>query len=456
MHSLPSVVDISSLQEAHCVSASECHAWFSSSGYSFTVTPCSSRSYGCVILYRPSLTFLSNSWHDDCGRFLQCEFSFRSQLFWIVCLYAPNRNPDRDLFFDELPLHVDPSIPTVLVGDFNAVLDRCLDRVGSVVGDTSRESTIAICRLFDNCCCIDIWRYLHPSGSIFTWSRWSGLLSSRIDLVGCPYVWVSSARSCDIIPCPFSDHCPVPFCVSVPDVIPPGPGLWKLNKSILDEIDYFALISSFWANSRCQKICFSPLSDWWEAGKSRIKGLTVSYCAGQSKQSSQARSLLARLADHLKRRVDEGHLSCLGPYHSVLEELAQLDVEKAKGAQVWSRIRWVKEGETSSSYFFRLERKRSADGNIVSSPHDLCCSFAAFYSSLFTASPTDPAARDSLLGSISSTLSLDQAERCEGFLTVEECHAALVGMAKGKSPGLDRLAMEFYVKFWSVVGSDLV
>ena len=37
--------------------------------------------------------------------------------------------------------------------------------------------------------------------------------------------------SCRVIlfPCPYSDHCAVLLSVTVPDVVPPGPGLWKLN-----------------------------------------------------------------------------------------------------------------------------------------------------------------------------------------------------------------------------------
>ena len=465
LRSLPTVADVVCLQETHCTSLSECQSWFSSSGYSVAVSPGSNKSCGCVILYRPTLT-LSNSWCDSDGRFLQCEFSFSGKLFRVVCVYAPNRNPARDEFLDDLPQRVDPSIPTVLAGDFNAVFDRAVDRLGSAVDDTSRESSAALARAFDACCCVDIWRYLHPSSSGFTWSRWSGLLSSRIDLVGCPYVWVSSVSSCDILPCSFSDHCAVLFCVSVPEVIPPGPGLWKLNISILEEDEYAASVASFWQNWRCCKDLFSSLSEWWEAGKSRLKGLTISYCSGRSSQSSQARSLLARLAEHLKRRLDEGHLSCLGPYHSVLGQLSRLDLDKAKGAQVRSRIRWVEEGESSSAYFFRLEKKRAADawvsalresdGSIVSNPDDLCHSFASFYSSLFTASPTDPAAQETLLDKVSAALSSDQAKLCEGMLSIEECYAALIGMAKRKTPGIDGFPMEFYVKFWGVLGSDLV
>ena len=165
--------------------------------------------------------------------------------------------------------------------------------------------------------------------------------------------------------------------------------------------------------------------------------------------------------------MDAGSVSCLGPYHSALSELANLDSWAAKGAQVRSRIKWVEEGETSSVYLFRLEQKHSGDrwisalrkddGSIVSSPVDLCSCLPDFYLSLFSTEPTDSAVRSSLLGNLTSTLlSCDQVALCEGHLSVEECHTALQGMARSKAPGSDGLPMEFYLKFWNVLGADLV
>ena len=173
-----------------------------------------------------------------------------------------------------------------------------------------------------------------------------------------------------------------------------------------------------------------------------------------------------RLVDHLKSKVDAGSMSCLGPYHSALAEFAVLDSEAARGAQVWARVRWVEEGEILSSYFFRLEKKRSADhwisalresdGSIVSSPADLSRLLSSFYLDLFTASDTDPCAQSALLGNLSSVLPSDQAVLCEGHLSVTEVSSALLGMARRKAPGLDGLPVEFYVKFWDVLGPDLV
>ena len=146
--------------------------------------------------------------------------------------------------------------------------------------------------------------------------------------------------------------------------------------------------------------------------------------------------------------------------------LAKLDLESALGAQVRSRARWVEEGETSSAYFFRLEKKCGADrwilaiklddGTIVSSRTDLCRAFVDFYASLFSATPTDPVIHDSLLSNISSSLSPGEAALCEGHVTAAECLASLQGMARRKVPGLDGLPMEFFLKFCPVFGPDLV
>ena len=465
LRSLPLSVDIVCLQETHCLSLSECSLWFQSSGFSCALSCGSVHSCGCVVLFRPSLS-LVNSWGDDDGRYLQCEFVFCGKSFRVCCIYAPNRNPACDQFFDDLRVKVDPSVPTILCGDFNAVFDRSVDRFGSDPSDLSRESFSSLQDLFDACCTVDIWRYLHPSSSGFSWTRWDGSRASRIDLCGIPYVWVSSILSCDLLPCPFSDHCGLLTIVSVLDVVPPGPGLWKLNISILEEPAYVLLIRDFWESWRSSVLRFPSLANWWDEGKSRIKGLSIRYCCSRSGARSCNRNLLVRLVDHLKSKVDASSMCCLGPYHSALAELAVLDSEAVRGAQVWARVRWVEEGEISSSYFFRLEKKRSADhwisalresdGSIVSSPADLCRSLSSFYLDLFTASDTHPCAQSALLGNLSSVLPGDQAVLCEGHLSVTEVSSALLGMARRKAPGLDGLPVEFYVKFWDVLGPDLV
>ena len=230
-----------------------------SSGFECSVSPGTARSAGCIVLFRPPLS-LEAFWTDSDGCFLRLDFSFRVVRFRVACLYAPNGIPERDLFLAHVTDNLDPGTPTILAGDFNTFFNWSLDRCGSVVVDTSRESSAALARLFKEVCCEDIWRYLHPSSSGFTWSRADGSFFSRIDLIGCPFAWVPSVSACDIVPCPFSDHCALAFFVSVPDVIPHGPGLWKLNVSILEEREYFDIISDFWAQWKYRKAVYSIFS----------------------------------------------------------------------------------------------------------------------------------------------------------------------------------------------------
>ena len=136
LRSFPTLPDIVCIQECHVLSLEECQTWFSCSGFLCAVSSGSSHSCGCIILFRYSCS-LCNSWHDDDGRFVQCEFSVSDEIFRVVCLYAPNRNPERDSFFDDLVVHVDPSVPTVLCGDFKAVFDRSKDCRGCHVDDIS-------------------------------------------------------------------------------------------------------------------------------------------------------------------------------------------------------------------------------------------------------------------------------------------------------------------------------
>ena len=445
LHSLPVVVDVVCIQESHCVSLAECDLWFRSAGFPSVVSPGSKKSCGCVVLFRPTLS-LVQSWADEEGRLLQCEFSFCDQSICVISLYAPNRNPVRNQFLEQLADEVDPSIPTLLCGDFNTVFDRNLDCSGSDSSHNWRESSAALATLFESCCCIDAWRYLHPTSAGFSWTRPDGSISSLIGLIRCPYIWVSSMSSCDFVSCPYSDHCAVLFSVFVPGIVPPVPGLWKLNASILNEDDYVQLITSYWGVWRTKMLTFSSLAKWWEAGKREIQHITRDFCVCRASETRASRNLLCRLADHLKLWFDKGLISAYMPYRSVLiNRLAELDLAQARGAQVRSRIWWVEEGETSS-YFCRLEKKRSADrwistvrnpsGRIVSDPQGLCDSFSSFYSGLFSASPVDPSGQQSLLANLSSVLSPHQAEKCKGYLNVGECYEALVGMEKTRLLGL--------------------
>ena len=193
-----------------------------------------------------------------------CEFRFCNQVFRVCCIYAPNSNPQSNQFLDDVSVSIDPSVPTVLAGDFNTVFDRSLDRRGSDPFEGSCESSCALIRLLNACPLIDIWRHLHPTSSSYTWTSSNGSLSCRIDFILVPHPSVSS---CDIVACSFSDHCAVVMSVRVPEVPSHVPGVWKLNLSVLNDPEYISLIYNFWSDC----VLRSPVFTLWLSGGTKGK-----------------------------------------------------------------------------------------------------------------------------------------------------------------------------------------
>ena len=138
---------------------------------------------------------------------------------------------------------------------------------------------------------------------------------------------------------------------AIPEAAPPGPGVWKLNTSILDDAEYVDLISTFWGRWRQAQGGYPSLVKWWDAGKSRIKGITIAYSSQKAQRATAARDLLTRLTGHLKGRVDAGFVDCMVPYRSTLTQIERLDVAAARGAQVRSCSRWIEEVSLCRPFF---------------------------------------------------------------------------------------------------------
>lgn len=84
-------------------------------------------------------------------------------------------------------------------------------------------------------------------------------------------------------------------------------------------------------------------------------------------------------------------VSALPDYKRALLDLEEFSLEQARGAQVCSRARWIEKGESSTAYFFCLEKKRKAEGifsslkvgdRSVMSTEDLLAAASYFYKHL--------------------------------------------------------------------------
>ncbi len=401
--------DIVCLQETHAASHRTIQGWFCNSGFRVASSLTSVKRCGTAILVKDLYTITQVRKGND-GRFSQVEVDLAGDKLRFVSLYVPNTNPSRNAFFSSLPDFIDLAVPTFICGDFNDVLDPDLDRwrnpsyAGPSQRGTYRESVAALNSLLAATQTFPVWRTRHPRDTIFSWDHPSGRFSSRIDMIWAPMCLDQYITDCQYHTLFFSDHCYMLLKFHLGDAFARGPGVWKLNTSLLDDLEYCSLIRSFWAfwktqetsstDSSSPSIFASPL-DWWDQGKFYLCKVTRIFARARTAEPSKLKLDLERRLRVLQGLFDSGDSSAFSELCAIQEELRAIHLREAKASQVRSRCRWAEEGETSSSFFVSLEKKHRAKQAITSihdpesgvihhDPFEILGTWQRYYHRLFT------------------------------------------------------------------------
>ena len=69
-----------------------------------------------------------------------------------------------------------------------------------------------------------------------------------------------------------------------------GPGVWKLNVSLLQVQEVREQIASFWEHWKDRKSDFGNVAEWWDSGKLRVKSLFLKYSHKESRKRKQERA----------------------------------------------------------------------------------------------------------------------------------------------------------------------
>ena len=128
----------------------------------------SSHSAGVSLLVGRSLDAIVNVFAGDGGRLVVADVAVKTFEFPIAVVHAPSIAAERRVFFRRLGSFLDDSKRTILVGDWNAVLDPKIDRVGRGASSLGRcESGLSdLLTEFD---LVDRFRLDHPGREMWTW-----------------------------------------------------------------------------------------------------------------------------------------------------------------------------------------------------------------------------------------------------------------------------------------------
>ena len=354
----------------------------------------------------------------------------------------------------------------LLGGDFNVCILPDLDKRGGT-DEVQSEYAKNIQSFQEEYQLVDIWRIRHPNVKRFTRRERSvkGLVQSRLDFWLISQHLENAVKKTDIIPGRRSDHSLVRLELELLNVDRRGKGLWKFNSSLLKDENYLKTINELlqvcsekYQNTQDKRLV-------WDTIKCEIRTETIRYAIMKSKRGKVIqKDLEDRLAKLEKELADHPDEDIYAEYKAVSLELDRLLSNKAVGAIMRSRAKWVEEGEKNTSYFLKLEHRNykqksiiklcTNSGKEVTGRNDILNEEQAYYKKLYTEPIVNQSEISGLEGPFLNNpsiikLSEEEKETCDMPLDMDECSNALKNLPNGKSPGCDGLQAEFYKVFWA-------
>ena len=132
---------------------------------------------GIFIFYK---NFIKPKFNDIIpGQITEMTFTFSNVDFQIFFIYGPSEY-DNPAFFENLQTLSDPNCASLILGDWNVVMDTKKDR-------TSNKkyykplSNVAVKNMAFEQDLVDPWRQDYMSVKLFSWEKWDKSQSSRID-----------------------------------------------------------------------------------------------------------------------------------------------------------------------------------------------------------------------------------------------------------------------------------
>ena len=428
----------------------------------------SNRSRGVAILLKKNTHFQSTVMHSsNDGRIIIVKIDTGERTFLLSNIYAPTEKCLKDAFFKRLLRclrKVDNLESCILIigGDFNCINHAPLDTIGNKSIYKKPREYKALIRKYSM---IDIWRKMHKEARQFTYRNKHLKMASRIDFWLIPSSFTEFVQRTCIKPvsmCP--DHCGITMSLTISGVSR-GPSYWKMNNSLLKNVEYKIGIREVIEKVKKEHRFETNAQYLWDICKVRVREFTIMF---SKKQKSNERKIVTNLEKKLSElhdQVNNENVNKEEEIFRVQQELNKHYKHLCDGARIRARVQQFEEGEKCSKYFLGLEKKNCVKqsisslrigGKIVHERERVQNFVKKSFSTLYKSSVCDEEVTNSYMAGIECpSLSDEDADICEGLLTIAEATEAIRHMKVNKSPGVDGLGVEFYKEFWPEV-QDLV
>ena len=209
----------------------------------------------------------------------------------------------------------------------------------------------------------DIWRSKHPDKKLFTWhSNNKPAIFSRLDFF---------LLSKNIVNCTFksnikngykTDHSLITVSLNF-DKTTRGPGYFKLNNSLILDVDYQNIVKS----SILETVAINHEANpniLWEIIKGNIRNETIRYATMNKLKSKENENKLEKEISDLKTQIqtcnnNDTLENLVNLLNNKTTELTEIIDKRINGIIVRSKADFVENNERNTKLFSNLEKKRS-------------------------------------------------------------------------------------------------
>ena len=255
---------VAAVQETHFICGADCRVL--ESDFNVFSAYGSRTNAGVSLLVGRSLDADVDVFAGDRGRLVVADVAVKSFKFRLVAVYASNI--DAVSFFRRLAPFLDDTKRLVLMGDWNAILDPKIDKVGRGANRLERcESSLV--GFMTRHGLVDRFRLDHPGREMWTWldRSPSAKVGSYLDRV------LVRRADIDFVSCPtfhliaWTDHKLIRISLRLANR-PSLAGYWKFNTSLLEIRDFRDRLESLIKRALVGAVTGNR---WWVSLKHRVR-----------------------------------------------------------------------------------------------------------------------------------------------------------------------------------------
>ena len=409
----------------------------------------------------------SNEFSAD-GRIVSTIIKHYNTELHLVNVYAPASasHSERDSFFqNDLLYYLRNKLNNVILGgDWNCILSErdCQSRNIQV-----SKTLLNIVRSIK---CKDAW-FCKDRNVEYTFVRQN--YGSRIDRF---YVrnLANYIEYIKVVHVNFSDHSSIEMSIKLPEIPKVGRYYWKLNVSMLDRDDIKDEFRTEWNRIKNSINFYDTINDWWVIqAKPEIKKFFKDK--GREESAKKYGTLeflefkLNRIYDKLNKTGEINYSEVKG----IKDRISAIKAEILEGVKIRSRIQEQLEGEKVSAYLIgkqnsikskKLITEIQVEDNIVESMNagstlnskdSIEWYVNKYFEKVYKKENADDRFQSWFLQFLDCKLTEVDKQSLGKEVTEEEIANAVKFLNCNKSPGIDGIPNDFYLKYWDIIHKEV-